>query len=377
MPACTRRSRRACPSTDVRPCGGLRGLLPVDPDTVDVGAHRRRPRRASGRATALASAARRRGADGVPGHRVGARPPQVVSPARDRASVPRTRSASSRSRPGTRVDVHGRHRPTRWIRLVGPFAGGALEKYRQGCRGRDARVLDDRAKAAGDGVAIVGSGRAACPRPGPSTAMATGRPLRARARPAATSPPSRWTRRAASSTSTRVHRCNERDLSASGQPVRGARGRDAAEARCRSRRSAGPATSSSGLAVCAGSSAQRGLAAVRLPADVPRYPRFYRDAPGDPRRPRPTGMTLGEYLADRQLRRLVPRPLPRPDHRGRLVDGARTHPRVPGRLPAPVPRQSRPHRPRQRASVADRDRRVRAYVRRVSSRCCRKGPCAP
>ncbi len=42
-------------------------------------------------------------------------------------------------------------------------------------------------------------------------------------------------------------------------------------------------------------------------------------------RPRRPGMTLGEYLDDRRLRAGVPRPLPRPGDRRRLVHRARAH----------------------------------------------------
>ena len=55
-------------------------------------------------------------------------------------------------------------------------------------------------------------------------------------------------------------------------------------------------------------------------------------------------MTLGDYLDDRGFGRGVPRPLPRPDHGRGLVDGAGPDARLPGRLPAPLPRQPRPHR---------------------------------
>ena len=85
----------------------------------------------------------------------------------------------------------------------------------------------------------------------------------------------------------------------------------------------------------------------------------------------PTGMTLGEYLADRRFGPRVPRPLPDPDHRRGLVDGARSDARVPGRLPAPLPRQPRAHRARPGAPVADGDRRL---AHATSTGCSRRCP---
>ena len=60
----------------------------------------------------------------------------------------------------------------------------------------------------------------------------------------------------------------------------------------------------------------------------------------------------------------LPRALPGPDHVGRLVDGCRPGPRVPGGLPAPLPRQPRPHRLRQRAAVARRPGAARGRTSR-------------
>ncbi len=50
---------------------------------------------------------------------------------------------------GTRVDYTADINLTGWMRLVGPFAGGALEKIARDAAAGMQRVLDDRAKAAG------------------------------------------------------------------------------------------------------------------------------------------------------------------------------------------------------------------------------------
>ena len=101
-----------------------------------------------------------------------------------------------------------------------------------------------------------------------------------------------------------------------------------------------------------------------------------------PRRPRASSTRRrrrrrrsATWLDERGYGRGVPRPLPRPDHVGRLVDGGRPDPRVPGRLPAPLPRQPRPHRLWQRAAVARRPGRVAGVRRAASSRRCRAGRC--
>ena len=57
-----------------------------------------------------------------------------------------------------------------------------------------------------------------------------------------------------------------------------------------------------------------------------------------------------------------------PDHLRGLVDRAGPHPRLPGRLPAPLPRQPRPDRPGQRAPVADGPGGSTEYVQRIVAR---------
>jgi phytoene dehydrogenase-like protein len=60
------------------------------------------------------------------------------------------------------------------------------------------------------------------------------------------------------------------------------------------------------------------------------------------------------------LRTRLPRPLPDPDHGGRVVHRTGSNPGVPGGLPAPVPGQPWPDRCRRGAALADRARRLPA-----------------
>ena len=172
----------------------------------------------------------------------------------------------------------------------------------------------------------------------------------------------------------RLHRLQRADLPAVRRAARRARGRDAAErhvVRLRVRRlrhrvqlARRPRVLSRRCGPSRGPSQWRMLADVR---------RFYRDARAGARRTgRRSTATLGDWLDEQRLRTRVPRPLPRPDHVGRLVDGGRPDPRVPGRLPAPLPRQPRPHRLRQRAAVARRQAAARGPTSSASwTRCPR------
>ena len=72
----------------------------------------------------------------------------------------------------------------------------------------------------------------------------------------------------------------------------------------------------------------------------------------------------------------LPRPLPDPDHVGGLVHRVRPDPRLPDRLPAPLPRPPRAHRRRAGAPVAHDHGRL-DDVRRADRRAPRagRGPC--
>ena len=110
----------------------------------------------------------------------------------------------------------------------------------------------------------------------------------------------------------------------------------------------------------------------RMLADVRR---FYREARAVLVDPTPSTATLGDWLDEQRLRTPVPRPLPGADRVGGVVDRGGPRPGVPGRLPAPVPRQPRAHRPRKRAAVASRPRRL-AGLRRPPHRVAALGHAA-
>ena len=72
----------------------------------------------------------------------------------------------------------------------------------------------------------------------------------------------------------------------------------------------------------------------------------------------------------------VPRAFPDPGHVGRVVHRGRPDPGVPGRLPAPLPRQPRPHRVRPRAAMAHHRGRLPG-LRRSHPRAARAGTVRP
>ena len=74
------------------------------------------------------------------------------------------------------------------------------------------------------------------------------------------------------------------------------------------------------------------------------------------RRKRSVARHAGRLPRRRRLWVGLPQPLHHPDHLGGLVDGAGPDPRLPDRLPPPLPRQPRPDRGRPIPPVADDQR---------------------
>ena len=87
--------------------------------------------------------------------------------------------------------------------------------------------------------------------------------------------------------------------------------------------------------------------------------------------------TLGDFLDDGGYGRGLPRHFLVPDHVRGVVDGAEPDPRLPDRLPAPLPRPPRPHRLRQRPPVANDPGRLDALRRSDRRAHCPQARCGP
>ena len=297
-------------------------------------------------------------AHGVPDHRLRAAEPgrpggRWIGHRRRRRDP--LRAGGGRER--THIDYTADIRLQGWMRLVEPFVGGDLRQDREG-RARRHAAGARRARAAERRpmrVAVVGAGVSGLTAAMRSTATATTSRCSSASRPrAATSPRSRSMAPADPSTSTPA------SSSTTSRPTRGSSALFDELGVATQPSDMSFASSCRACSVEFGSRGVRGFFAQPGSRRGRRTCGCSRTSPASIATPgaildgpEPSGLTLGEYLDDRGFGAGVPRPFPRPDHRGGLVHRARPDARVPARLPAPLPRQPRPDRDGPGAPVAD------------------------
>ena len=355
----------------------------IDAGPVGVGARYRLGVRMRGK----------RGADGVPHHDLRAAAPGRPHTATAPASRRWTRSASSRLGPAPGSTTP----PTSaWAAGCGSSSrslGGAFAKIAHDALDGMQRALD--ARAAQREAATAGDRRS---RPADDGAVHEGRRRRVRRqrahrrlRAAPGRPPVRLYEgeatagghvatvtvdtAAARSRGHRVHRLQRAHLPATSSGCSRSSGSRRSPATCRSARPAGPATWSSARAGTWLLRPARPRACARRTCGCSRTSCA---STGDARSvldsPAPTGMTLGEYLDDRGFGAAFRDHFLVPITAAVWSTAPGRDARVPGGLPAPLPGQPRPHRPRQGPPVADRDRRV-AHLRRPAASRCRRSRC--